>query len=377
MQARALGKATELGIVIIAITIMVLAGCGGGSGGTSISATCSAAGNVTGAAAANCFISETHASWRADLAGMINSAGSNVIATAGTSSFVAVGANSYTVKSTYMELATVSSVWSTPTPPPTSSYLLTATGWQPYDSAFAAFTYTNNGDGTITAVNTLLQGQYELSAITRTDLTGQPVACTNPLGSDFVGENIGSASSPVIVTAASCPVAVTYPAGSVSYTAASKITMGALYPIWDNPAFTLTDGAGVSLSALPGIGTQFCANGFVYDPIAGAAAGADNYNVHFAPPYSCTAANINNALNSLKLYTALISWKATGNAVVPSVFDIKVTSAPGTYEFIYAFHLGKLMYGLYTPAFTLTSTSTGVNNIAANAQLQASGLPLQ
>jgi hypothetical protein len=59
------------------------------------------------------------------------------------------------------------------------------------------------------------------------------------------------------------------------------------------------------------------------------------------------------------------------------VFDIKVTLAPGAYELIYAFHLGKRMSGYYGPAFTFTSTSTGVNNIAANAQLQASGLPLQ
>ncbi len=376
MQFRnALGKATELGIGIIAITTMILAGCGGGSGGTSVSATCSAGGNVTGAAAADCFLAETaHAAWQANLAGMHNPAGSNVIATAGTSSFVAIGANSYTTRYTYMELATASSVWSTPTPPPTSAwYLLTATGWQPYDSVTTA--YTNNGNGTISAVSTLLQGQSELSAITRTDLTGQPVACTNPLGSYSVGENVGSASNPVIVAAASCPVAVTYPAGSASYTGTSNTTMGAFYLIWDSPTPTLTDGAGVALSALPAIGTRFCANGLVYDPIVGAATGADNYNVYYPPSYSCTATDINNALKNLKLWTALVSWKATGNAVVPSVFDIKYTVGPGSYEYIYVFHLGKLMYGSYAPASTSTSTSTGVNKIAANAQLQANGLP--
>ena len=376
MQLRnVLGKATELGIGIVAITAMILAGCGGGgASGTSSSATCSATGNVSGAVAVNCFFAETATTWSADLVyRMTNWAGtSSAVAQASTTSFVATGANTYTYKSSYMYLATSSSVWSTDTPP--SIYYLAATGWESFGSI--PYSYTNNGNGTVTA-NATPWVQAEVSALTRTDLTGQPVACTNPLGSYVVGENIGSASSPQIVTAASCPVAVTYPAGSASYTTTANSTQNELYMLWNSPTpVTLTDGAGVALSALPSIGTRFCMSGLVYDPIAGAAAGADNYNEHYSyTSPSCTAANINNALGNPKLGTVLISLKPTGNAVVPSVFDIKTTNLSGTFEYFYAFHLGKLMSGSYNPASTSTSTSTDFNKTAASALLRANGLP--
>jgi hypothetical protein len=71
----------------------------------------------------------------------------------------------------------------------------------------------------------------------------------------------------------------------------------------------------------------------------------------------------------------MISLKATGNAVVPTVFDIKTTIGANSYENMYDFHLGKLKYVFYSPASTSTSTSTGFNKTAANAQLKAAGLP--
>jgi hypothetical protein len=364
----------ELGAGFAGIAMLALAGCGGG-GGSSSSAACSATGNVSGAAAVNCMFAEIDTSWNADLVtGMRNWANtSSAVARASTTSFVATGTNTYTYKSSYLDLATSSSAWSTGTLTNSSMYYLAATGWQPYDSL--TISYTNNGNGTVTT-NATPWGQAKVTAVTRTDLTGQAVTCTNPSGSYVVGDNIGSASSPLVVTAASCPVAVTYPAGSASYTTTANSTLSELYMLVDSPPpITLTNGAGVALSALPGIGTRFCVDGMVYDPIVGAAAGADNYNVFYNFTSSCTSANINAALGNTKIWTALISLKATGNAVVPSVFDIKINNVSTAYENIYAFHLGKLMYGGYTPASTSTSTSTGFNKTAANAQLKAAGLP--
>jgi hypothetical protein len=375
-----LGKTTELGIGMIAIAIMVLAGCGGGGGGgSSSSAACTATGTVSGAAAVDCFFAEAETSWEANLiSGMPNWAGtSSAIAQASTNSFVATGANTYTYKPSYMDLATSSAAWSTGTLP--ASYYLAATGWQPYDSISPS--YTNNGNGTITGNSTGNSTAWfhaEITALARTDLTGQPVACTNPSGSKYlVGENIGSASMPVIVTAASCPVAVTYPAGSASYTTTANVTTTEFYFLSDLPTpITLTDGAGFALSALPGIGSQFCQSGMVYDPITNAAAGADNYNVYYSyTSSSCTAANITAALVNPKLGTSLISLKATGNSAVPNLLDIKRNDSSGTYEGIYAFHQGKLMFGSYSPATTSTSTSTSINKTAASAQLRANGLP--
>lgn len=368
-----LRKITELGIGLTAVAILALAGCGGGSSG---SATCSATGNVSGAEAVNCFFAETGADWRANLVdGITNWAGaSSEVARADTFTFVATGANTYTYKSSFLDLATSSSAWSTGTYMP--SYYLATAGWQLYDIDSAA-SYTKNGDGTISA--TILPWyQAEVTAITRTDLTGQPVACTNPLGNYIVGENIGTASNPIIVTAASCPVAVTYPAGSASYTTTANFTENETYWLWDFPTpSTLTNWDGEALTALPVSGTQFCLNGRVYDPIIGAEDGADNYNVHYNIPTSssCAAADISTALENQDTWTAFISWKDTGIAAVPEVFNIKTGNGADSYENIYAFHQEKLMVGSYSPASASTITSTDINKAAASAQLRANDLP--
>jgi hypothetical protein len=198
------------------------------------------------------------------------------------------------------------------------------------------------------------------------------------MSSNFVGENIGSASSPVIVTAASCPVAVTYPVGSASYTTTGKSTESATYMLWGSSP-TVTDETGLDLTALPVIGTRFCMNGDVYDPIAGATAATDNYNVYYdyTTPFGCTSASISSALKKQKNKTVLISLKATGNTAVPDLFNIKTTIGAGSYfEEFYVSHLGKVMTVEDKPAFTFpTSTHSTANITAANAQLKANGLP--
>lgn len=363
-------KIAEFGIGIAAVAALALAGCGGGGSSSSTPAS---------GAAADQLLADTIATWRADLASTAEAGTPSVVALAGITSFVATGANSYTGNISAMELATSSSVWSsTATSPNSDTYYLSATGWQLYD--YTAASYTNNGNGTISysALGGLFRG--DISAITRTDLSGQAVACTDFKGSFSVGENIGTASSPTIVAAASCPVAVIYPTGSASYTVTRNDTVAEEYNLRDGPtSHTLTDEAGVALSALPSVGAQFCLDASVYDPVPGAAAGADNYHVY---PFSyrqssgpCTADDIATAVKNGGTRTALVSWKATGNAVVPNVLLVREAVGATTYDGIYAFHLGKLMSGSYSPASTSTSTTTLFNKTAANAQLRANGLP--
>jgi hypothetical protein len=364
-----LSKVGEFGIGMAAVAMLALGGCGGGgsSGGSSNS------GNGSGTVAANQFLADTHANWSANQAGAAVVGTPSVVASAGITSFVATGANSYTINRSEMELATTTSAWSPTAASSSAWYYLSATGWQPYDYTTAG--YTNNGNGTIsyTALGGLLRSN--ISAITRTDLSGKPVACTDPKGDYTVGENIGTDSSPLIVTAASCPVAGTYPAGSVSYTVTYNLTWAEHYSLLDDSTlYTLTDETGAALTALPNIGTRFCFAPYVYDPIPGAAAGTDNYNRYPSGP--CTGANIATALLRGSQSTALVSLKVTGNAVVPNMFDIRSSDGTTTYDSMYAFHLGKLLRGWYDPATTSTSTTTSFNKTAANAQLRANGLPL-
>jgi hypothetical protein len=365
-----LSKVAELGIGIAAVATLALAGCGGSgsSGGSSSSTT------VLGAAA-NQFLADTTVGWGANL-GSTSAAGTpSVVAWAVTRSFDAISANSYTANSSEMELATSSSVWlSAAKSSNWETYYLLATGWQPTD--YTPANYTNNGNGTISL--TTRNGLYrsEISSITRTDLSGKPVVCTNPLGSYSVGENIGSASNPSIVTAANCSVAVTYPAGSVAYTYSSNDTLTEYYYAQPNSLYpeTLTDETGVALSTFPSMGARFCLNSYVYDPISGAAAGTDNYKVYFSSS-QCTAAGIDSALTNGSPRAALVSIKAKGNAAVPNLLSIRATFGTAIVDELYAFLSGKLIRVWYDPGFTSTSTSTAFNRTAANAQLRANGLP--
>jgi hypothetical protein len=367
-----LSKVAELGIGIAAVATLVLGGCGGASsGGSSNSAT------VSGAAA-NQFLADTTVTWNADSVSTPTAGTPSVIAFAVTDSFVATSANNYTRGRSAIKLATAtSSLWS-PAKSLSNSYYLSATGWQLYDGTTASYTVNGNGAISYTRMDGQLRG--DISAITRTDLSGQLVACTNPMGNYPVGQQIATAYGPAIVTAASCPIAATYPAGSASYTSTINGIGAERYILIDNSfSYTLTDGAGVTLSELPSIGAQFCLDTGVYDPIPGAVAGADNYRVYPFSNYEltgpCTATDIATALNNGSTETARVSLKATGNAVVPNVFVITAATGAITSNIIYTFHLGKLISGSNSPAGTRTSTSTSFNKTAANAQLRANGLP--
>lgn len=368
-----LSKIAELGIGIAAVATLALAGCGGsGSSGGSSSPT-----TVSGAAAANQFLADTTASWNADSVSSPTTGTPSVIAFAVTESFVATSSNSYTRGHSANKLATATSLLWSPAKSLSNLYYLSATGWQ-LDGATAS--YTVNGNGALSYTRMDGQSRGDISAITRTDLSGQPVACTHPMGNYRVGEQISTASGPTIVTAVSCLIAATYPAGSASYTSTNNRILAEQYTLIDNSYFhTLTDGAGVALSELPSVGVRFCLNASVYDPIPDAAAGTDNYHVYPFSYYEssgpCADVDIATALTNGSTETARVSLKATGNAVVPNVFVIRSKLESFTFDTIYAFHLGKLMSGSNSPAGTSTSTSTSFNKAAANAQLRANGLP--
>lgn len=361
-------QATEFWIALIAIATVLVAGCGGGGGSTGGPTTlaCPATGDVSGAAAVNCILAESASgSWLATSLGA-----SGIPASAYFNSFSSVGGNSYTLTASNYYQLPGSSVWSTSTQSLVTSYYLTATGWQIIP---AEHIFVNNGNGTMTSNHAGYQ--IDSTAFTRTDLSGQAVACTSPMGGYYVGQNMGSN-----VAAASCPVPGSYPAGSASYAVNSTNSLAAdAYFMYEG---SITDGAGVVLTALPAVGTRFCATGWVYDPIVGAAAGADNYNLYTvsnpsANTPSCSAAFIATALSSpTPRFTAWVGLKATGNAVVPNVLEAKWTSnTKQITDEIYVFHLNKFMAGYFSAAGTsYSATQYTLNKTAVNAQLRANGI---
>ena len=367
----------HLGILTIAAFLLFLSGCNGGNSGTASNPVCTATGDVSGVAAVDCFLAESSiVAWQG---GTPSTPGVTAIASVGT--FTAAGVNSYTVSSADLQLLTGATVWTTATATAGgqyANYYLTATGWQPL-SQTSSYVYVNDGNGTLTA--TTGGSTSTISSITRSSLAGQSVACTNPMGSYFVGQDIGTAGSPAIVAAASCAIPGSYQASSISYTFTATTSWPDLYFLFDfGGGSMITDGAGVELTTLPAVGTRFCLNGWVFDPISGAAPGSDNYNMFYAydpatfSP-SCAATNITTALAGTVYTTALVSLKATGNLVVPNVLEIKYTISGNLFNYFYAFNLNKIMLGYFMASGSVTTTEFAVNKIAANAQLQAYGLP--
>ncbi len=139
-------------------------------------------------------------------------------------------------------------------------------------------------------------------------------------------------------------VATNYPAGSRSYTGLGGVTSIDGYGLWNynganssaaNHIWGVTDLTGATMASVPTADTAFCANGFVFTPIAGAAAGADNYNM-YGTMGGCTSASIAAATGPVApgsltmiqpMGTIMLSTKTTGNAVVPSVGIATVSAA--------------------------------------------------
>ncbi len=257
-------------------------------------------------------------------------------------------------------------------------YNLTAAGWVVSPSVT---TIVNNG------TSFSITGRSTTMTPSTTDLFGKPVVCTSPMSSDPVDPATNYSQA---ITSATCAVPTSYPAGAVLYTQ-TTVQSADLYYLWSQTGMnatteTLTDSAGIALTALPAAGATFCVGvagfdtagvafsyGQVYVPIAGAVAGADNYEGRYAP--SCAAADITTAVNAggLGQQTVLLAYKATGLGGV-TVLTAKSTQVGNSWTRIFAFNAAKFMTGSMQSAGT--NIWYEVNKLAANAQLTANGIPV-
>jgi hypothetical protein len=183
------------------------------------------------------------------------------------------------------------------------SYMLGTAGWVLDNGSFTA---VNNNNGTITTTSPV-EGTYTVT-IQETVLDGMLV---NP-----------------------APATATFPVGSRQYVGLGGVTSKATFGLGFGSQ--VTDMSGVALTALPTIGTAFCANGFAFNPITpltqtlatsqGAAIG-DNYEILGLNGGSCTAAAITTGmLNALGVTPGLmgmgfatVTTMTTGITATPSV----------------------------------------------------------
>ncbi len=257
----------------------------------------------------------------------------------------------YTVTHTLKEM--VNKVWQAISPTSNNrgtNYVLTANGW--VDSQLMPGSFTVNANGTATTTNTFgIPGTFQ-TAVCAADVSGTAIgggaasaawaACNmNQLGGasavqialqavsgiDANGFAMNTNASGVQITPAVVPTG-NFPVGSRKYliTPIGNSTTD-IYHLYTSPAqpqWGVTDLNGVALTAVPT--ASFCANGYVMTPIAGAAPGADNYNV-YGTMGGCTQASIAAGLQNPVMATVLLSNKATGNAAVPTVGMATVSQA--------------------------------------------------
>lgn len=258
-----------------------------------------------------------------------------------------------------------------PYTPPAGSNLdwtLTATspgGWVSSNGG-GNMTITSNADGTISWSNASdgTAGKFLPSVIV---LDGKPLqgcaSATNPAG-------------------ANCTAGDVYPAGSKMYDFVGEVLTVDQYNLWQAGGVA-TDVNGVPLTALPAVGTSFCANDHLYSAIPGAAAGADNYQVSWTGIWDvatntwipgCTAAGIAAAQASqVASNTVLIVNKATGNASVPSVLKIQRVSQTNNVwmlQNVFAAKAGAVYTAHFTPAGPVQNQGAGnLNKAALDAEL--------
>lgn len=262
-------------------------------------------------------------------------------------------ANTYI--STWVDLELIGGSWSPVTFPadPTTYYELGTNGW--VDVTNAVWYVVDSGDGThIAFSNTVRTTVYTMA---QTSLTGA-IAC----------------SDPTTGLTAACAVPGIYPAGAAEFTGMNEAAR-VRYSLFSSTGTKVTNAQGVALTALPAVGDTFCDPMYssVYQPITPAPVAGNNYNVISAA--SCSQTDITTALAGAATTTALISTKATGNAVVPNV--LLVTYGSATSGQIFGLQAGAVSRGYYAnlPADT-TPYPWGKNKIAVDAELTANGLPV-
>lgn len=343
-----------------------MAGGGGGgsaSGGSSsngsstpvTNVTCSASGNATGIAAANCYIAEMTATGGSQ----VTWAGTSSLAWSSATSLLATStANTYSIVRAEKQVSALNNPW-TSSPNTPGSWELTASGWLEWTispPSFIEMLY-NNQDGTLRISDQSVS--YTLDAIAKTDLSGQAVVCNS--NQNFLS-GVGSFT---------CPTPTNYPTGAAAYTA-NRISLVDSYQLLDNAingaADVLTDSAGNALTSLPAVGTTACISGTVFVPISPApAAGSDNYNLHATSDGSCGAAVITTAMGGTPVTTALVAAK--------TVYGVPMlTIKQGTSKLIAAFNAqaaNRFMTGIQFRTAGAILPVMYVNKAAANAQMTA------
>ena len=270
-------------------------------------------------------------------------------------------ANIYAGTNTFLQL--VNGAWGATA---STSYDLIPTGWFLTPNTG---TLTDSGDGTNYTFAPTGEPASGYS-VTKTSLAGTPIACFSPT----TGTNVA------------CAIPGNYPTGAVTYDITQKQDSYSLAGGAGSGA--VTDANGLPLIALPVLNTTFCdptdwpatwpAN--VYVPIAGAATGANNYNVYNLVGGSCTTANISasiSASTAVPYATVLISKKATGSTAVPNVLiltnPVPLVGVDVSWitNWIYGVRAGNVWDGSMNFAGLVNTIE---NKTAIDAELKASGL---
>lgn len=239
---------------------------------------------------------------------------------------------------------------------------LTATGWV----AATSQTTTTTATGLTTSYPNGAASRTDTN-VTYFDLAGKPIYCASPLSQ-------------------TCAKPGNYPAGAAGYyTDQTPVTDDYSLSLVDQfnnfASLAVTDATGVALTTLPTLGTTtFCEplesglQSTVYKPIAGAAAGAANYNVIYSAG-ACTAAAITTALAGTGNAQTL-SLKATG------IGGVSVIVSNANQSQIFGVYQGKVYGGNFEPAGgwplpigapAVTPAPELKNKTAINAELVAAG----
>lgn len=269
--------------------------------------------------------------------------------------------NNYT--QTYTDKRMTSTSWGTNSGPGVNFILPTSTGsWViPPNTA----TIVDNLDGTFTWTPTGLNS--ELVSVTRSDLSGTAITCT-----DF------------FLTTITCPAVSNYPTGAALYTFSNVPSSDEYFLFGSNAGvpsaisvLPITDATGTALTALPALTltTTLCDPNslLVFQAISPAPASGDNVNVFTTA--SCLQADITAATASTAMGTVSVTVQATGNATVASVIRVQATATATAYlnNSILGLRAGAVYPGNMNPA-GVAYASSDLNKTAVNAELVANGL---
>lgn len=283
-----------------------------------------------------------------------------------------------TIANTSWQWNTASGVWEDLSAQniPAKQWSLTDTtaGWVANDRVF---NFVDNGDGSMTASSSQTGNGFTFVAA-KLVLDGKPLkACTTCNAASYTS--------------------ATYPAGSIGYRMDSQATSKDEFTTSEMSSYTYTatNGSGAALSALPNVGDEFCMGysgtytsggktypssiATLYTPVAGAAAGSNNYLQSYAA--SCKAADIASAKAVAATSSIQLTLKATGNATVPNVLffnsqydPVNMKNGAGN---IIAWVNGKLLLGRFDPkgpSPAALNVGFGLNKVAADAEVVAAGL---